>query len=603
MRDDDRLGFGEYWLYLDMKEDFSGRKPCDEDPAVAELIQKGLKRMYQVHMLSYTDGAYTGDYTAHWFAAASDVDQYSKEADRIVVTVAIPYAEEGNKSAMENIVNVAQETLSGEFPEAFVHFWLLKLGETEKIAKWYVNAAISSSDYPTLVMYLKLAGKEHPLYDRLPLFQKMAEAQLAVCSDYKTRVTPPIAHRTSILPQLYELRQAFYEKRMAEYQLKRKQWELLSNHMPSQYEYDYYKATRKIKKARKPGLAKSKKKYDALRLEILNQIGVIGDRADRVWAQAETFPDRTQIEQCEAKIKACWNRIFGEKNNDLEPTELIAQRLYYISTLMDVDDLDEVLRIYRHEAKGVDYSADGKFSMPDWLDRATGTYSESVENTLSMLRGLRTLSDLHKFNWKDFSDPRRMLNSVSDSMDIPEEASVAIICSAILLLKERAKRNCDATTAYCLFHAYDLLGSEGNAVEWGKRAEKLEHPWMMYEVARNPRRFYPHGRAIDVNPEYLAKKALAAGVSEAGPLLEMLEQESENKAFLREMECQERERALSIKNQERERQLDMMERVTNAFLYNEMLTDSERRLLGHTSASEDFTNVLFRDTVKSYLEE
>ena len=46
MRDDDRLGFGEYWLYLDMKEDFSGRKPCDEDSAISELIQKGLERMY-----------------------------------------------------------------------------------------------------------------------------------------------------------------------------------------------------------------------------------------------------------------------------------------------------------------------------------------------------------------------------------------------------------------------------------------------------------------------------------------------------------------------------------------------------------------------------
>ena len=82
----------------------------------------------------------------------------------------------------------------------------------------------------------------------------------------------------------------------------------------------------------------------------------------------------------------------------------------------------------------------------------------------------------------------------------------------------------------------------------------------------------------------------------------MLEQESENRAFLREMENQERERALSIKNQERERQLDMMERITNAFLYNEMLTEFERRLLGQTSASEDFTHVLFADTVKSHLE-
>ena len=329
---------------------------------------------------------------------------------------------------------------------------------------------------------------------------------------------------------------------------------------------------------------------------------MLGDRADRLWAQAEAFPDKPQVKQCEAKIKACWYRLFGEKSSDLEPTELIAQKLYYISTLMDVDDLDEVLRIYRHEAKGVDYSADAKFSMPDWLDRATGTYSESVENTLSLLRGLRTLSDLHCFNWKDFPNPTRMLNSLSASVDIPEEASVTIICSAILLLKEQAKRKCNATTAYYLFYAYDLLGDESNAVEWVKRAEKLQHPWMMYEVARNPYRFYPRGYGIDVCPESLAKQALAAGVSEAGPLLEMLEQESENRAFLREMENQERERALSIKNQEGERQLDMMERVTNAFLYNEMLTDFERRLLGHTSASEDFTNVLFRDTVKSHLE-
>ena len=64
--------------------------------------------MYQVAMLSYSEGAYTGDYTAHSLAAVSDVDRYSKEADRILVTVSIPYAEEGNESAMETIVNVAQ---------------------------------------------------------------------------------------------------------------------------------------------------------------------------------------------------------------------------------------------------------------------------------------------------------------------------------------------------------------------------------------------------------------------------------------------------------------------------------------------------------------